>query len=112
MVELARERGVAFDMCPISNWKLRVVPSLGQHPIRQLLDAGIVCTVSTDDPFSFGNRLNDEYAALVSELNFTPVDLARVASNGFEVSSLPAEERDSCLAEINQLVAEFEPSVS
>lgn len=109
VVELARERGVVFDMCPISNLKLGVVSSLREHPIRRLLDAGVICTVSTDDPFSFGNRLTDEYAALVSELDFSAADLARVARHGFEVSSLPDEMRESCLAEIDRILAEVAP---
>lgn len=104
VVELACERGVVFDMCPISNLKLRVVPSLREHPIRAFLESGISCTVSTDDPFSFGNRLNDEYAALASELGFSAADLARVARNGFEASSLPAGQKGRCLAEIDQLL--------
>jgi adenine deaminase len=105
VVELARERMVAFDLCPISNLKLRVVPSLREHPIRELFDAGILCTVSTDDPFSFGNRLTDEYRALACELNFSLAELARIARNGFEISSLPAAQKESFLAAIDQLVA-------
>lgn len=110
VIELARERNVVFDLCPISNWKLRVVPSLREHPIRQLLDAGLTCTVSTDDPFSFGNCLSDEYTALASELDFSPADLARVASNGFKVSSLPTETKLLRLAEIDQMLEQFKPN--
>lgn len=106
VVELAREREVTFDMCPISNLKLGVVPSLREHPIRQLLDAGIACTVSTDDPFSFGNRLSDEFMALASELSFSPADLARVAGNGFEAALLPAGSKERHLTEIGQLLVE------
>ncbi|MEO6568267.1 MAG: adenosine deaminase, partial [Opitutaceae bacterium] len=64
VVALARERGVTFDTCPISNVKLRVVPSMAAHPLRKLMQAGVRCTVSTDDPLIFGNSLTDEYAAL------------------------------------------------
>lgn len=109
VLELAREQGVAFDMCPISNVKLGVVSSLREHPIRKFLERGIVCTVSTDDPFSFGNQLVEEYAGLANELAFSPAELALVARNGFEVSSLPVEVRTRHLAEIDQLLAKFAP---
>jgi adenosine deaminase len=89
VVDLLRERGIALDVCPLSNVKLRAVPSAAEHPIRRLLDAGVVCTISTDDPISFGNHLEDEYLFLANELGFSQDDLARIARNGFEVA-LPA----------------------
>jgi adenosine deaminase len=86
VVAMLRDRGIALDVCPISNVKLRVVPSPGEHPLKLLLDAGVVCTVSTDDPVSFGNSIEDEYEFLARELGFTEADLARIAANGFQVS--------------------------
>jgi len=57
-------RGIALDVCPISNHKLIPGITLATHPIRQLFDAGVKVTISTDDPISFGSTLVDEYAAL------------------------------------------------
>src|ERR1043165_8171809 len=37
VVKLAAERGVTFDVCPISNVGLKVVPSLKDHPLRRLM---------------------------------------------------------------------------
>jgi len=85
VARLARE-GIALDICPISNLKLAVVPSLREHPLRALLDAGIVCTVNTDDPIVFGNTLTQEYAVLASEMGFSRKELAQVARNGFQVA--------------------------
>ena len=50
VVRLAAERGVTFDLCPISNVGLKVVPAMREHPIRRLMKARVRCTVSTDDP--------------------------------------------------------------
>jgi adenosine deaminase len=86
VVELLCERNIALDVCPISNVKLGAVSSARNHPIKRLLDAGVVCTVSTDDPLSFGNTIEDEYLLLASELGFPNDDLARVAQNGFQVA--------------------------
>jgi aminodeoxyfutalosine deaminase len=63
--ELA-ERRVVLDVCPISNVRTRAVPSLKAHPLPQLVDAGVVCTISTDDPAMFGTDLSTEYAAATS----------------------------------------------
>jgi adenosine deaminase len=105
VVRLAAERKVTFDVCPISNVKLQVVPSMRDHPIRQLMRAGVRCTVSTDDPLVFANSLTDEYVALAEELAFSREELGQVAKNGFDVSQLPKAEKESYIAEIDRLVA-------
>lgn len=104
VVRLAAERGVTFDMCPISNVRLQVVPAMSAHPIRRLMQAGICCTVSTDDPLCFANVLTEEYAALAAELNFTRAELAQVARNGWQVADVPAPTRKAALDEIDRLV--------
>lgn len=105
VMALAAELGATFDVCPISNVKLGPVSSIREHPIRKLMEAGIRCTVSRDDPFSFGNRLCDEYEELAAELDFTNEELAQVARNGFEVASLSDEEKTQWLLEIDQVMA-------
>jgi adenosine deaminase len=83
---MLRDNAIALDVCPISNLKLRVVPSASEHPIKKLLDAGVVCTVSTDDPISFGNTIEDEYEFLARELQLSESELERIAQNGFEIA--------------------------
>jgi adenosine deaminase len=105
VVKLAAERGVTFDVCPISNVGLKVVPSIKEHPIRKLMLAGVRCTVSTDDPLCFANTINEEYETLASELTFTRAELAQVAKNGWEIADVPAAERKQHLAEIDRILA-------
>jgi adenosine deaminase len=88
VLELAIERDVTFDICPISNVGLKVVPNMPAHPLRRLCETGIRCTVSTDDPLLFGNTLSEEYLALAHDLGFSRRELARLARNGFEVALL------------------------
>ena len=105
VVALAAERGVTFDVCPISNVKLAVFPSMAAHSLRALMVAGVGCTVSTDDPLVFGNTLNDEYRALATEAGFTRGELACLASTGWRVADVPAEVREAALSEIHRLVS-------
>lgn len=106
VVQLAAERGVTFDVCPISNVRLQVVPSMAAHPLRRLMQAGVRCTVSTDDPLNFANTVNDEYLALANELTFTRAELAQVAQNGWDVADVPAQLRQQMQAEIQALAAQ------
>lgn len=88
-----RRRGIGLDVCPISNHKLVPGITLTTHPIRQLFDAGVKVTVSTDDPISFGSTLVDEYAALAEHRGFSRPELARLARNGFEVALMPEAQK-------------------
>ena len=101
------ENGVCLDMCPISNYKLRVVDSWQDHPLELFLDRGIRCTVSTDDPFSFNNSLEDEYLACVEKLGLPPSRLVEIAKNGFHVADLPMRERDYFLHDIDESGVNF-----
>lgn len=100
-----KHRGVALDICPISNHKLMPGISLAQHPIRKFFDQGVKVTVSTDDPISFGSTLGDEYVALADKLAFTRAELAQLARNGFDVALLPEAVKRKWLAEIDRVVA-------
>jgi adenosine deaminase len=103
VVKLAADEGVTFDICPLSNVGLQVVPDIASHPIRRLMQAGVNCTVSTDDPLCFANTLTEEYAALASQANFSRGELALVARNGWKVASIPEADRRRHLAEIDRL---------
>jgi adenosine deaminase len=109
-VERLKRENIALDMCPISNLKLGVkgVPTLAQHPIRPLFDAGVSVTLSTDDPAIFGNHLNDEYMALYEHMHFTKKELLEVAANGFRVALLAEDIRQKYLAEIAEMAAQVQ----
>jgi aminodeoxyfutalosine deaminase len=68
--ELA-DRGIVLDVCPISNLRTKVVPSLAEHPLPALVAAGVACSVSTDDPAMFGTDLAADYAA-AAQLGVSP----------------------------------------
>jgi adenosine deaminase len=70
------------------------------HPVRQLFDAGVRCTISTDHPFSFGNTLNAEYAALAMDAGFSRKELCRLAWNGFEVATMDETVRRARISTI------------
>ncbi|MFL5937649.1 MAG: adenosine deaminase [Gaiellaceae bacterium] len=60
--ELA-ERQLVLDVCPISNLRTRAVASLEEHPLPQLIAAGVLCSISTDDPAMFDTDLTRDYDA-------------------------------------------------
>jgi len=61
LVAELRDRRVPLELCPTSNVCLAGVPSVEQHPIGALLQAGLLLTVNSDDPAMFNTTLTDEF---------------------------------------------------
>jgi adenine deaminase len=101
---LARER-VPLTMCPLSNQELQVTPDLAQHPLKRLLDAGVVVTVNSDDPAYFGGYLAANYGAAQRALGLSRADLVALARNSITASWLPDARRASLLHELDRFVA-------
>jgi adenosine deaminase len=97
LAQLAATR-LPVEACPLSNVATRVVGSLEEHPIRRLVDAGVLVTVNTDDPAMFGNSLAQEYALLQARLGFAPDQVRRLLLDGVAACWLP-EPRKRQLAD-------------
>jgi adenosine deaminase len=94
------ERRIPLTVCPLSNVKLKVFPSLARHNVLELLDAGLVVTVNSDDPAYFGGFVNANLVALVTELGMTREQALRIVRNGFEASFLPAAKKAEWIAQV------------
>jgi adenosine deaminase len=100
LVERLRDERIPLTVCPLSNVKLRVVEDLRGHPLRRMLDAGLVATVNSDDPAYFGGYAADNYAAVAGALALAPETLVALARNSFEAAFITVEERAAYLARL------------
>jgi adenosine deaminase len=98
---LVRER-VPLTLCPLSNVRLRTVDTLAAHPLPAMLDAGLLCTVNSDDPAYFGGYAGDTFDAVRDTLGLGPERLRELARNSFLAAFLEDDEelRSRCLAEV------------
>ena len=96
-----RER-IPLTVCPLSNVRLHTVASLAEHPLPAMLDAGLVCTVNSDDPAYFGGYAGDNFDAVRDTLGLTEEQLRTLARNSFRAAFLEHDEerRQRCLAEV------------
>jgi len=85
MTRLVHDR-IPLTVCPLSNLKLRVFPMLANHSLGQLLEAGIVATVNSDDPAYFGGYVNQNFTETFAALGLTAQHAWQLASNSFEAS--------------------------
>ncbi|WP_432259606.1 adenosine deaminase [Cupriavidus sp. TMH.W2] len=97
---LARER-VALTVCPLSNVKLKVYPDLRNHPLKRMLDAGVMITLHSDDPAYFGGYMNANWEASFDALPLDAADARKLARNSFEAAFLPAMQKAEFLAEVD-----------
>jgi aminodeoxyfutalosine deaminase len=54
-------RQIVCDVCPVSNLRTGAVKALADHPLAEMLAAGVLCSISTDDPAMFATDLENEY---------------------------------------------------
>ncbi|MBV8497203.1 MAG: adenosine deaminase [Gammaproteobacteria bacterium] len=104
LARLARER-VPLTMCPLSNLKLRVCPSLAEHNLKRLLERGLCVTVNSDDPAYFGGYVADNYFAVQEALGLTRAQSVQLARNSIEASFLPPVAKSGWLERIDTLAA-------
>jgi len=87
-----------LDICPTSNAALSVVADIGDHPLLQLLELGVPCTVNADDPLLFDVELVDEYETCRNVLGLDDGQLAACARTSIEYSGAPEDLSRSALA--------------
>ncbi|HVY99189.1 MAG TPA: adenosine deaminase [Dongiaceae bacterium] len=99
VARLAKD-GTTLTVCPLSNVRLCAVPSLSEHPLRRLFEAGVRVTINSDDPAYFGGYLLENYRATAEALHLTKAEIAEIAANSFRGAFVPETEKTAWLARI------------
>ena len=100
MQRLAKEK-VPLTVCPLSNIKLKVFDRMERHNLQQMLDAGIMVTINSDDPAYFGGYVNDNYVAAFNALPLTQRHAYQLAHNSFEAAFLPQSVKDDYIGRLD-----------
>jgi len=100
LVRHLAEHRVPLTVCPLSNLRLGVVARLQDHPLREMLDRGLVVTLNSDDPAYFGGYVNENYRAAQRALDLDRDQLVHIAGNSFRAAFLDAPEKDALLARL------------
>ncbi|MFD9222066.1 adenosine deaminase [Streptomyces sp. NPDC060064] len=99
------EHRIPLEVCPTSNIATRAVTDLDEHPIKEMVEAGVLVTINSDDPPMFGTDLNNEYAVAARLLELDERGLAALAKNAVEASFLDEAGKARIIAEIDSYTA-------
>lgn len=105
VAELAKTK-VPLTVCPLSNLALKAVDRLEDHPLKKLMDQGVLVTINSDDPAYFGGYMNENYQASAEALGLNTMELCQLAKNSFEASWLPEDEKAKHIQSIEQYCRE------
>ncbi|MBT2491109.1 adenosine deaminase [Streptomyces sp. ISL-96] len=100
LAHLAEHR-IPLEVCPTSNIATRAVASLDEHPVREMVEAGVLVTINSDDPPMFGTDLNSEYGVAARLLGLDERGVAGLAKNAVEASFLDPAGKARITAEID-----------
>ncbi len=90
-------RKIPLTVCPLSNLKLKVVSNMNDHPIKKMLEKGLIATVNSDDPAYFGGYVNENFLAVAENLNLTKKNIYQLAKNSFEASFISPTDKQHFL---------------
>jgi adenosine deaminase len=107
--ELA-DLAIPLTVCPLSNVRLRVVPSLAAHPLRAMLDAGLFVTLNSDDPAYFGGTIYDNFIQCRDTLGLSTDELVMLARNSLTAAFMPPADIAHAVARLDAYVATFQSS--
>lgn len=95
LVDYLIESGIGLEVNLTSNVHTSTVDSLKAHPMKELLRAGIVCNLNTDDPSISGINLPHEFNHAAAEAGLTQEDLRRVQENAVRMAFLSRGEKSA-----------------
>jgi len=108
------ENNIPLTQCISSNYKLKVVNHLTDHPFYRFLKSGVCVTLNTDDPHFFDVSITDEYQLAAKLFQLSPDDLKQIVLNSIQASFLSEPEKkklqNEIIKKIDKLVVEFNDS--
>jgi adenosine deaminase len=88
LVVYLKEKQVPLEVCPTSNLCLKVYPSLAEHSLPHLVEAGLYVTINSDDPPMFNTTLTREYQIISEAFGYDREMIQKFVLNAVEASRL------------------------
>lgn len=99
-IQLLVEKQIPLTICPQSNVCLKVCKDIKHHPLKILMERGVMVTVNSDDPAYFGGGIEQNYAAVIEALDLSLEDVYCLGKNSISASFLDSARKESMLKEL------------
>lgn len=86
VMEECRRRGIALELCPISNLQTKAVSSEAEYPFSLFRERGLTLTVNTDNRMVSGTSLTREFEWLQEQYGITEEDAKKLTENALEAA--------------------------
>lgn len=100
LVSYLVKQQIALTVCPLSNTRLCVVDDMANHPLPQMIEAGLCATLNSDDPAYFGGYMNENFNAVAKSLLLSRDQLALLSRNSFKAAFITDQRRDELMTEL------------
>ena len=95
LIDALRERGIGIEANLTSNVQTSTVPSFAAHPLKQMLELGLLATINTDDPGISNIDLPHEYNVAAPAAGLSAKQIRQAQQNALTLAFLPESEKEA-----------------
>tara|TARA_B100001248_G_scaffold262733_1_gene261886 strand:+ start:7229 stop:8203 length:975 start_codon:yes stop_codon:yes gene_type:complete len=93
IMQYVKEKNIVLELCPTSNFLTNNWPDLASHPLKQLYEYGIACTINSDDPVVFNIDLSHEWKIAHENMGIHLGAIHGMQETAYRASFLPEAKK-------------------
>lgn len=93
LIDYLGEHRIGLEISISSNVQIGAVAEYSVHPVKRILELGLLANLNTDDPAISGIDLRHEYEVAAPMAGLSPQMTRQAQANALEMAFLPKEEK-------------------
>jgi len=104
LVEEILRLKIPLTVCPVSNVKIGPFESLAKHPIKEMMDKGMIVSINSDDPAYLQCYISEVYMQVATTFNLSKDQVRQLSKNAVLSSFASPEEKSKLLQQIDSTI--------
>lgn len=101
LVKRLADENIVLEVCPSSNVLLTKYKSWQEHPFDNLREAGIIVTLSSDDPYFFATTTDQEYQRAQEAYGYSDAKLLDITRASINAAFCDEETKNQLLQKVD-----------